>query len=919
MPEKKTSQHNPQTSFILPIEGLSSQEKQQLFQVDTLRNALTDKPEAMATTIKQVLKHATDLMNQWFTEGRTISALVHGRAWLIDQLISSLWQQCLNTQKKENTLSLFATGGYGRGELHPCSDIDLLILSENELPEAAVTAVEHFITLLWDTGLKIGTSVRSLADCSSLAAKDITILTSLMEARLLSGNSQLQKKLAESISPAIMWSGDHYLQAKYAEQKQRHNKYNQTSYNLEPDIKEAPGGLRDIHLILWVTQRHYGSANLSRLVEIGFLLPEENQQLQNARNTLWRIRWALHTLSKRPEERLLFDHQKTIADYLGYQDNSDSLAIEQFMQTYFRAVTDIATMKDLLIQHFHDDILPSRAADTIAPINPRFQLRNHYLEITSTDVFQQHPPAIFELFVLMTHNTSILGARASTVRALRANLHLIDTSFRNNPEVNRLFITLLRAPYGLSAALRKMVRYGILGRYLPEFAKITGQMQYDLFHTYTVEAHTLLLIKFLRRFRYTSHKNDFPLAYRANASLQAPELLYIAALYHDIAKGRGGNHSELGAIDAQKFCENHGINKKDTALIIWLVKYHLKLSITAQRQDLSDPDVLHKFSAFVGSIERLNYLYCLTVADINATNPKLWNNWRAALLNTLYTESHRILLNGEVPVPTKEQKLADQKQHALHVIQKQTADIEPVLSLWKSINPSYFLRYTPSEIAWHTAHLLNHKSTTTPLIIAKTLKNLHVEGTAIFIYAPHTPEGFSAVTLILERLNFNIMGAKVMVSHGYCMDTFIILEADNTLIPENSPRIHKACQALRCSLINPSKIKRIHQRRTPRLLRYFRQQPKIRFSEDTPNQRTIVEIFATDRPGLLAVIVNTFAAYNIHVQTAKILTLGERVEDVFFVSTANGKPISDPDTLKKLNKALTEKLIAHAEKDCYPT
>ena len=908
-------------SSSLPVEHLSFQEKQQLFCTDTFTSHFLNQSDNIAKKTKQSLKQSEALMNQWLDEGRAIDALVHGRAWLLDQVTCCLWQHTVEKQHSssaKNTLALFAVGGYGRGELHPHSDIDLLILSEQPLKGKAASAVEHFITLLWDIGLRVGTSVRSLEDCSSLATKDITIFTSLMEARFLSGDRQLIKKLESRISPSTMWSSNHYLQAKYAEQKQRHRKYNQTSYNLEPDLKEAPGGLRDIHLILWITQRHYGKSNLGHLVKLGFLLPEENQQLQSARNFLWRVRWALHVLSKRPEERLLFDHQKTLSNYFGYKDNEDSLAIEQFMKSYFRAATHIATMKELLIQHFHDEIITTATYDNITPINTRFQLRNHYIEITHPDVFKQTPSSIFEMFVLVTHNMSILGARSSTIRALRTNLHLIDASFRKKPEVTQLFIKLLKAPYGLSAALRKMARYGILGRYLPEFAKITGQMQYDLFHTYTVEAHTLLLIKFLRRFRYTSHKNVFPLAYKANASLPSHELLYIAALYHDIAKGRGGDHSELGAIDAEAFCKNHNINRHDTDLVLWLVKHHLKLSITAQRQDLSDSAILHKFAAFVGSIERLNYLYCLTVADINATNPKLWNNWRATLLNTLYTESHRILLSGECPVPTKQQRYAFQKQNALDYLSTKQINTYKIAALWQKIDHGYFLRYTPEEIAWHTEHLLNHKNDEEPLVIAKTVQNLHPGGTAIFIYAPHTTTIFASVTLILERLNFNIMDAKVMTSHQHCMDTFIVLEADNTTIPEGSPRIRKVCQTLKRGLIDPLKIKRTHQRRTPRLLRYFRQQPKIRFSEDAKNQRTIMEVFAIDRPGLLAVIVDTLSTYNIHVQNAKILTLGERVEDVFFISTSDGQSISDSDILEQLHDALTKRLITHTEKDCYP-
>lgn len=907
---------------------LSKQEKRSLLDMDTLRNTLCNCDVTIQNAIKQTLKNAEQQMNKWFYEEKNIVALVHGRAWLLDQIVVLLWQHCINSSD-DNTKAhqhasvpaLFAIGGYGRKELHPRSDIDILVLSETYQSEKQFSsAIKKFIAMLWDVGLSAATSVRTIEHCSSLAEHDITILTSLMEARLLLGSTSLEKKLQASISPRVMWSGYHYLQAKYAEQKRRHIKYNQTSYNLEPDLKESPGGLRDIHTILWVLKRHYNHSGLIWLLESGFLFPEECTMLQRARNILWTIRWALHIISNRAEDRLLFDYQKTLASQMGFDDTEDSLAIEQFMKVYFRVVTDIGTLKDLLIQHFHDDILLADTKHDIIPVNDRFQLCNQYLETTAHDVFKQHPPAIFEAFVLITYTPSVLGIRASTIRALRASLNLIDDNFRQNKEVVSLFLKLLKAPYGLSSALRKMARYGILGRYLPEFARITGQMQYDLFHIYTVEAHTLLLIKFLRKFRYSSDKSDFPQAHEAYKTLAAPELLYIAALYHDIAKGRGGNHSELGAEDAKLFCQRHSISQKDTDLVIWLVRHHLKLSITAQRQDLSSDKTLLEFANFVGTVERLDYLYCLTVADINATNPKLWNNWRASLLDQLYCETKKILLHGNPSVTTEAGDISYIKAKAKLALSKKQLNMEKAIKWWDKLGNDYFMRYSTDEIVWHTEHFLKQKNERTPFVIARDLEGQYSGGTAIFICTQHTPEILASVTSKLDRLGFNIMDARVIISrHNFCMDTFIVLEADNSFIPADSLRIRETCYRLQQDLKKTTKFIQTLQRKTPRLLRYFSQPPKIQISQDQVNNRTIIEIFATDRPGLLATIIDTFSANKIQVQNAKILTQGERANDIFFVTNCKGECVTDKALLDKLTLTLAHRIIQHTEKDCYPS
>jgi len=881
-----------------------------------VRNSLFDKSQFRADltivstpvlAYKKCLKEAGSKMNAWFVEGMAIEELVSANTWLIDQVLRLAWEHLDWGRGCE--VALMAVGGYGRGELHPGSDIDMLILLADDHYQQHREAIEHFLALLWDMGLQPGSSVRSLDECASQAAQDVTIITNLLESRVICGPASLHEQLLERIDSSRMWPGKAYLQAKFDEQRIRHKKYNDTEYDLEPNIKSSPGGLRDLHMLGWVARRHYGTHDLAELQALGFLSSGEHQQLQRCRAFLWRVRWALHCLTGRCEDRLLFDHQRTLASQFGYRDRKGALAVEQFMQRYFRTVMVLSQLKDLLLQHFDDDILSADGPQQVRPINERFRVVNHYIEAVDNTVFANYPPAILEMFVLITRDQSIQGPTAETIRLIRNHQRLVDDNFRKDPRCTRLFLELMRAPYALTITLRRLARYGILGRYLPEFGQIIGQMQYDLFHTYTVDAHTLLLIKYLRSFAYSDSAERFPVAARVIHKIPKPELLYLAGLYHDIGKGRGGDHSQLGAIEAKKFCRVHGLNKEDTSLIVWLVQEHLTMSITAQKKDLSDPWVIQDFARRVGTRERLKYLYLLTVADINATNPSLWNGWRASLLQQLFWQTHGLLKRGIDNLPQINEQIALTKQRAMDLLAHLGIQEEAIAYLWDQFDDEYFLRHQSDEISWQTAAILSHQSDEPLIIIPEVSDGYEQQGSKVFVYTRDQTNLFAATVVAFHRLRLAIQEARIITSRtNYSLDTYTVLEEDGSAIGANAERIGEIKSHLLRILRAPDQFPNLIRRRTPRRLRYFNHKPHVVLSSQIEPRQTVLDINATDRPGLLALIGKTFTELGLQVHGAKIATFGEKVEDRFIIADSAGKPISDAIFCRLIRTALLKVL-----------
>ena len=874
--------------------------------IQALRQQLnTDSNVSML--LKKAISEGGDKLNDEFMSGRDITELVHARADMIDQALTLAWQQLgLHNQQ----MSLSAVGGYGRGELHPHSDIDLLILLAEEPNDAARTALEQFITLLWDIGLDIGHSVRTVDECVSEGLKDITIVTALMESRVICGDHQLHEQMTAATSAANIWESREFFQAKREEQKARHAKYANTEYNLEPNVKSSPGGLRDIQVIDWVTKRHFDTQDRAQLADKNFLTEEEFEIIELGRNFMWQVRWALHMKAKRPEDRLLFEYQRQLADIFGFNEGDERQNIEQFMQRYYRWAIALSELNDLIIQHFDEAIIQACEPDEIMEINPRFRVRNKLIEAANDNVFQKNPSALIEVFVLLANNPHIEGVRAATIKLIRDGRHLIDEEFRANPKNRQLFAELLHGKHLLATALQRMKRYGILGNYLPEFGHIIGQMQHDLFHIYTVDAHTIQMIRNLRHFGYDEYQEKFPLASAIHRRMDKVELLYTAGLYHDIAKGRGGNHSELGQEDARLFCINHGYSRSDTNLVVWLVKHHLTMSSVAQRKDITDPEVIADFAQLVGDQRHLDYLYALTVADINATNPKLWTSWRAALMRQLYLETKRALRRGlEKPID-KEDLVADIKERAIRLLEDKGFDFDEVIELWDQPGDEYFLRHSPSEIAWHTEAISKHGDSNKPLImIADTLDRLYEGATQVFIRTKEHKHLFANAACCIEQLNLSIQDARIVrTASGYSMDTFIVLEANDEAIGQKSQRLQDIKQALIDSLHTGDSLQDLQQRYIPRQLKHFNYPTSVIITTDTIKQQTVLEVLTPDRPGVLAHIGMVFADFDLTLQNAKISTLGERVEDVFFVTDSNQRPINDAETSKRLCDQLRQRL-----------
>jgi [protein-PII] uridylyltransferase len=848
-----------------------------------------ESPADATVAFRQALADGGASLQQRFADDEPVEALVRDRARMVDVVLRSAWQLHVGAHVRD--VNLIAVGGYGRGELHPSSDIDVLILLPKSEVVEAEAGIERFLTFLWDIGLEVGHSVRTIDDCQRESAADVSVATTFIEARLLAGPEHLFQSMRRALAQDQVWSSRAFFEAKVAEQQARHHRYHDTGYNLEPNVKASPGGLRDIQTIGWVAKRHFGAETLDELVGHGFLTAGELRKLRQAQAFLWKVRFALHVLTGRREDRLLFDHQIRIAKMFGYEDASYTLAVEQFMQRYYRTVMDVSLLNEMLLQLFREAIL-NEGEPAIVPINARFQLCNDYLEVTSEDTFVRTPSAILELFRIMQDTPGLRGVRATTIRLLGRHLWLIDEEFRQNPRHHRLFLEILRAPVGVTHELRRMNLYGVLGRYIPGFGRVVGRMQYDLFHAYTVDAHILFVVRNLRRLALPRFDHELPEMSRLMATVQKPEVAYLAALFHDIAKGRGGDHSELGAVDAEAFCLEQGLSRYEARLVAWLVRSHLQFSVTAQKKDISDPKVIQEFARQVGDQTHLDYLYLLTVADVRGTNPKLWNSWKASLFHDFYERVRRALRRGlETPLE-HEELVAETKANALELLARDKVLPERAAEIWSRFSEHYFLRYSSAEVAWHTRLLAEREPGDTSLLVAV---NTTVErgGNAVLTYGPHRQENFARTTALLDQMGLNIVDSRITpLEEGVGLDTYLVLE-DNGQPVADRLRARQIEQQLRRVLQSSEAGLPVVTRRAPRQARMFSTPTQITFSEDPLRNRTVIEIIAGDRPGLLSEIGKVFLAEQIDVVTAKIMTIGERAEDVFYVTDGQGGALGE--------------------------
>ena len=853
----------------------------------TLPERLDAATEPVAA-FREALREGDRELARRFHADEPVEALVADRAALVDALIVRAW--LLRAGGAAGPAALLAVGGYGRGELMPCSDVDVMVLLPQDADAAATAPIERFLAFLWDIGLETGHSVRTVDDCRQEALGDLGVATTLFEARLLAGPPALYDALRHALAPDRLWSSRDFFEAKLAEQAERHHRYHDTAYNLEPNVKQGPGGLRDIHTVAWIARRHFGAERLGDLVRHGLLAPRELAQLEAARSWLWRVRFALHLAAGRREDRLLFDHQIRLAKTFRYEDATYTLAVEQFMQRYYRTAMRVAWLNELLLQQFREEIVGARGVPAL-PLTVSFQERDGCLEAVSDDVFTRQPSALLELFLVLQQNPGLRGVRARTIRLVADSLWLIDEEFRQNPRNHRLFLEILRAAAGVTHELRRMNLYGVLGRYIPAFGRIVGRMQYDLFHAYTVDAHTLFVVSNLRRFALERYDHEFPKLAQIFRSLPKPELAYLAAIFHDIAKGRGGDHSELGAVDAEAFCLEQGLSPYDARLVAWLVRHHLKLSVTAQKQDMSDPQVVNAFARDVGDQVRLDYLYVLTVADVRGTNPKLWNGWKATLFDELYERVKQALRRG-LESPRDSDKLVGETQararERLAAAGVTPGDVERV---WSTLTDAYFLRHSADEVAWHTARIAAREPGDASPLVAVDGEPGRGGATAVLVYTHGRRHSFARATAALDQQGLSIQDARITpTADGGSLDSYLVLEDTGQPITDRERTTGIERQLTR-ALAAPQAQAPAVARRVPRQARMFTTPTQVTFGADPHPGRTLVEVVAGDRPGLLSEIGQVFWEQKVGLHGAKIMTVGERAEDVFTVTEENGGPL----------------------------
>ena len=817
--------------------------------------------------------------------------LLRGRARQVDAEVIALWQQCpIHTQA-----TLVAVGGYGRGELFPGSDVDLLVLLPSPASEHTQAQLADMVSALWDTGLEIGYAARTIGECLDAAAEDITIQTSLLEARYLAGMQtlfdDLQTRYREQLDPA------EFYKAKLLEQEQRYARFNDTPYALEPNCKESPGGLRDLQLLGWIGRAAKLGSSWRELAEGRLITDEEAQALRSAERVLHHLRIRLHHLAGRAEDRLLFDHQEKLARIMGIRATATRRAAEVLMQRYYLTAKSVTQLNAVLLQNYGTVICPMRGAAIVVSAN--FQVVRELLDIREDDVFEREPGALFECALLMQQRSELKGLTARTLRALRVGRRRIDERFRRDPERRAQFLQILQQKRGMVHALRRMNDYGILSRYLPPWRRIVGQMQHDLFHAYTVDQHILMVVRNLRRFTMGEHAHEYPQMSRLMLGFERNWLLYIAALFHDIAKGRGGDHSTLGMAEARQFCIDHGLDEEDRELVVWLVGQHLALSLTAQKEDISDPEVIRRFAAAMGSERRLIALYLLTHADIRGTSPKVWNGWKAKLLETLFLAAQRHLRGA---TPQEALRLDARQEDARRALRFHGLRHGAEDALWKELDPVYFMRHSADEIAWHTRTLHFRPASDEPVVKARLAEN--DEGLQVMVFTRDQKDLFVRLTGFFGRMGFSILDAKVHTTrHGYALDSFMLQDVGKGASYRDVIALIE--HELTACLQRSAAPERPNGGRISRQVRHFPISPVVSIRADEAGGHHVLSLVAADRPGLLFDVAEVLARHEIRLHTAKIVTLGERVEDTFLLT---GSALENDAQLLRIERELLEKL-----------
>ena len=842
-------------------------------------------------SLRDELQQARKRLRDAFEFRADAGLYMRGLTRAIDLALQRIWREAKFPQE----LALLAVGGYGRREQFPGSDVDVLMLLPAAPYGELTTRIERFVGTLWDIGLEVGHSVRSLEQCAEEALKDVTIATSLLEARWLAGSRGLLRRFDAEVRGTIEPLG--FYEAKRLEQMQRHTKYQDTPFSLEPNLKESPGGLRDLHVLRWVAKASGFGGSWRALAERGLVTAEEARRLQQAERFLSTARLRLHLLANRREDRILFDYQTELANDSGFKGDENKRASEQFMQRYYITAKRVTQLNTLLLQNIAAAITPLGEIAPPAPLNERFQVSRDLLEARTDTLFEREPRAILESFLLLQQHAEIKGMSAATLRALWHARARIDARFRRDPANRALLLQIFQQSRGIVHELRRMNQYGILGRMIPAFGRIVGQMQHDLFHVYTVDQHILMVVRNLRRFTMLEFSHEYPQCSRLIANFDRHWLLYIAAIFHDIAKGRGGDHSQLGRVDARRFCREYLLSSEDTELVEWLVEDHLTMSSVAQKQDLADPDVIQNFATRVKTERRLIALYLLTVADIRGTSPKVWNAWKGKLLEDLFRATRRVLRGN---APGVEEEIEAKQSEVLRLLRLYALSDNAKDELWRELDVGYFIRHDAQDIAWQTRALHYRVRTEKPVIRARLAPI--GEGIQVLVYVRDQRELFARLCGYFGSIQYSIVDAKIHTTrHGYALDTFLIMGMGA------HPHYRDMLSLIEHDLIerlgNPEPLAAPSRGRISRQLKHFPIQPSVQIRPDERGQYHLLDVTAGDRPGLLYAIATILARYQVNVRTAKIVTLGERAEDVFVV---DGESLSRPKSILQIETDLLE-------------
>lgn len=827
--------------------------------------------------------------------------VVSTRTQSVDAILRKVWNEFFDSNDVGNHISLIAVGGYGRAELNPYSDIDIMLLLDRKNSGQYDMMIKSFIRFLWDIGFEVGHSVRTVNDCIKQSHADLTVMTTLLEARFCAGSQTLFRQFENKIQESNIWPARKFFEAKVKEQELRHHKYSDTAYNLEPNIKDGPGGLRDIHTVSWVTMRHFGSRGLHELVMRDFLQEDEYQTLIRGRNYLWKLRNELHLTLGRREDRLLFDNQLKLADKFGFLDDDNNKAVEKLMKPYFRTVKVLRHINHMLLQHFDESIL-TRKRHKIVSLNSKFQTVDGYLDFTDAKAIDRKPELLVEACVNFQTNSDVRGIRAAALRLMRSKKFLVNRQLRNSAQVKSHLLSIFSNPQRLPQTLDLMHDTGLLGRLIPDFNRIVGQLQYDLFHVYTVDAHLLNVVWHIYELGQPTMSRSLPLAADAMKRIIKPERLFIAGLFHDIAKGQGGDHSELGEVQSYRFCKRIGMDEYDSHFVAWLVRQHLTMSFTSQREDLNDPEVISRFAVKVGNQEHLDHLFLLTIADMRGTGPKVWNDWKGKMLEHLYLATSRTLLTNVLPHNEVEPQIEEIKSDSIALLGRDRTLRNRAVRLWANLDDDYFLSYDADTIAWHVRHAAKTSLIDLPLVAFRSHPLIDV--IQIFVLATNSDEQFTIITGALDHCSLNVLEARTHpLRSGLTAFSFVVLVRDQA-VRSSDANLEFFEQAVEQAIIKQKRQHSPSAVKPDRVARHISFPTRIHFSHSPGGDYTMMEISAQDRPGLLYLVVRTLLLHKVRLLSAKITTSGARAEDVFFIVDRDGEPISEETIQNELKKEI---------------